>query len=221
MATSRKPITKLSNTVFPYRGKYRVQYFDSQGKIRTKTAATLKDAYKELALLEQQVSRGTHPIRGADLPTISEWLDSWYESRRNEVSPTTLWNFETTIRLHIKPALGELRLDKLTAAQVERHYKVLQETKSLSQGSIYKVHATLRHAFGAAVRGGLLHQTPMSGVKAPKQIKKPLETLTFEEVQLLSLRLGLRQGECLALTWADIDLERSSSRVKDGQHCSW
>ncbi len=230
MATNRKPITKLSSTVFPYRGKYRIQYFDAQGKIRTKTAATLKDAYKQLALLEQQVKLGTHPIRGADLPTLSEWLDSWYESRKNEVSPTTLWNFESTIRLHIKPELGEFRLDKLTGAQVEQHYRNLQEHKALSPGSIYKVHATLNHAIRAAVKGGLIIQSPMFGIKAPRQGKRHVETLTFEEVQsllnasrdlgaeavtrwLLALRLGLRQGECLALTWGDIDLDRGIVKV--------
>lgn len=225
MATGRKPIEKYSSTVFPYRGKFRVQYFDAQGRVRTKTAETLKDGYKLLALLEQQVNQGLHQIRVSDLPTLSEWLDSWYESRRSEVSPLTLWSFESTIRLHIKPELGHLRLDKVTSLQIQKLYLELAERKGLSQGSVYKVHATLNHAFGIALKGGLVNANPLARVKPPKPLRKPIQTLSGEEVRrlleastslgpesaarwFLSLRLGLRQGECLALTWSDVDLEQ-------------
>lgn len=230
MATNRKPITKLSSTVFPYRGKYRIQYFDAQGRIRTKTAETLKDAYKDLALLEQMVASGLHSPVANNLPTLSEWLSAWYESRKSEVSPSTLWNFESTIRLHINPHLGHLRLDKVSALQIERLYAYLSDNKGLSQGSIYKVHATLSHAFGAALKGKLLVTSPLKSIRAPRVHKKAIETLSGQEVRrilrvahelgpeaevrwLLSLRLGLRQGEALALLWSDIDLEQGTLKV--------
>jgi hypothetical protein len=60
-----KTNSKKSSSIFPYRGKWRIQYLDLQGKVRTKTASTKEDAYKQLGTLEHLKASGELPRRAA------------------------------------------------------------------------------------------------------------------------------------------------------------
>jgi integrase len=221
----RRPRRRAS--IFPYRGKWRIQYWDGDGKLRTKTAESEGDAYKSLAILEQLIASNSLPKHRSLIPTTGEWLDAWYESRRVEVRPSTLWGFETMIRNHLKPALGDVPLDVLTAQMVEGLYETLRREKNLTEATILKAHCVLNHACKRAVRLGLLQTNPLTYVKAPRRKPVPIIALTLDEVQrvlavvrtlsaeeqsrwLMALRLGMRQGECLALTFSDIDWDRRS-----------
>lgn len=228
MAT--KSIIKKSPTIFPYRGKWRIQYFDSEGRIRTKTAETQKDAYKDLAVLEQLIASGRLPKKLQDLPTLGDWLTTWCESRKGEIREITRIGFEASIRLHIIPALGKMRIDQVTTFQIEQLYKNLMKDKGLSPATIHRMHALLKHSFGLAMRYGFLTNNPMTFVKVPKKETPRIEALTLEEIKailsaarakgdvaylrwLLALRLGMRQGECLALTVGDINLSQGTLSI--------
>src|SRR5208283_5450953 len=73
------------------------------------------------------------------------------------------------VRLHVFPALGHLRLARLTPVAVEAFYKDLQT--SLSGATIVFIHRMLHKAFRDAVRKGLLMRNPASSefVDAPKK----------------------------------------------------
>lgn len=223
-------IQRKSPTVFPYRGKWRIQYVDPSGRNRTKTAATKKDAYRELVNLEQQMALGLVDRPSHEIPTLSSWLETWLASRESEVRSTTYLGFESTIRLHIRPHIGGLRLDLVRVQDVERAYRVLANESKLSPATIRKVNAVLNQAYSTAVRYGYVVRNPMDGVRIPRGTTVKRQTLTSDEVRrildsasaadddsyprlLLALRLGMRQGECLALTWADVDLAEGLVRI--------
>ena len=225
-----KIITKKSPTIFPYRGKWRIQYFDSEGRIRTKTAESQKDAYKDLAILEQLIASGRLPKRLQDLPTLGDWLQTWVEGRKGEIREITRIGFEASIRLHIIPALGSMRIDQVTTFQVEQLYKKLMKEKALSPATIHRIHALLKHSFGLAMRYGFIKTNPMQYVKVPKKETPRIEALTLDEINailsvarnkgdvaylrwLLALRLGMRQGECLALTLGDVNLAQGTISI--------
>jgi integrase len=226
----RKPIVKRSSSIFPYRGKWRIQYLDLQGQVRTKTAATKEDAYKQLGALEHLKASGELPRRSQDLPSVSEWLDYWLELRKPELREVTWQGFEASARLHIKPALGELGIDAVSVSHIEGLYRALAKDKKLSSSTIHRMHAMLRHSFTMAFRHGYLSTNPVSMVKLPKREKAQVETLSLDELKLvlthlqtsppivrlrwlLALRLGMRQGECLALTMEDFDLGHGVVRI--------
>jgi integrase len=219
--SNTKPIKKRS-TIFPYRGKWRIQYFDLDGKVRTKTVATKQDAYKDLVILEQLVASGALPKRSQDVPMFSDWLLDWVDSRRNEVRPVTLWGFESTTRLHLLPSLGHLRLNQISTLTIEHLYNRLIAEKNLSRGSIQKIHSILSHSLEKACRHGFIDSNPAQYVKLPKSQSPKIHVFGLEEIAkllqvaaqfgplaefrwLLALRYGLRQGECLALEWCDLD----------------
>ena len=56
--------------------------------------------------------------------TVSEYLDSWLKgSVRGSVRQSTFDRYEIAVRVHIKPALGRLRLKKLTPAHLAGFYQ--------------------------------------------------------------------------------------------------
>lgn len=221
--SSTKPIKK-SITIFPYRGKWRIQFFDSDGNLRTKAVNSKEDAYKYLHIAEQLIATGKLPLRPTDIPYFEDWIWQWFESRRNEVRPITLVGFESTIRLHLLPGLRNSRLDKISTMTLENLFKSLMVEKRLSASSVHKIQALLSHSFSLAMRFGYVSSNPARNVKLPKITRERQQVLSAEQISVLleeaselglrshlrwvlALRYGLRQGECLALIWSDFDLE--------------
>jgi integrase len=224
METTMTPIRRKA-TVFPYRGKYRVQYLDTFGRQRTKTAPTQQAAYQFLAEIEGHFRTGHLNLPSNQIPQLSQWLWYWLESRKLELSPTSVWGYQTHIDKYLIPALGQSRLDQVTTGQLAELYRYLQQEVGLSPGTVRKVHALLSGVFSMAVSRGVILHSPVSKLKPPKYIPKVREVFSAQEVDrilseasnqtakahlrwLLALRYGMRQGEVLGLKVSDFDLKK-------------
>jgi integrase len=102
-------------------------------------------------------------------------------------------------------------------------------SEGLSASTVGHTHVILKQAMNAAVRDKHLRDNPLDEVTPPKQkgIEKSvlaaeqvnylLETVRgdrFECAFVLCALVGLRIGECLALTFDSLDLERGTIRVE-------
>src|SRR5215218_8091093 len=84
--------------------------------------------------------------------TVGEYLDSWLKgSVRGSVSQSTFDRYEIAVRVHIKPALGRLKLKKLTPAHVQGFYRDRLAAGS-APASVNKLHVTVNKALDQAVR---------------------------------------------------------------------
>ena len=52
--------------------------------------------------------------------TVGQFLQAWLTALKSDVTPATFISYESTVRLHLIPAIGDLRLSKLGAAHVQR-----------------------------------------------------------------------------------------------------
>ena len=87
------------------------------GKTQAEVKNKLNTALEELKRIDVIVS---------DQMTTGEWLDTWLENyARPVMRATTYNNYETLIRLHIKPYIGEVKLNKLTTLQIQKLYNKL------------------------------------------------------------------------------------------------
>jgi integrase len=223
--------TRRQASVFPYRGKWRVQYLDTFGRARTLTAESRQDAYLKLADVEGQIRQGFIKPQSKEMPSFGQWLDYWLGKRRAELNPTTYWGYESTIRIWIKPAMGHLRLDTVTARQLQDFYHFLQESHGLANGTIRRTHSLLSGCFSFALKQGLLTHSPISGVVKPRLERKPIEVFTRGEVTellqiakqkgpkaelrwILALRYGMRQGEVLGLKFSDFDVLNRTLKIE-------
>lgn len=225
----QKPIRKQA-TVFPYRGKWRIQYLDHQGRSRTLTAETKQEAYFRLAEIEGQARRGFLSPMGKEMPTFSLWVDYWLEHKEKELSPITHLGYVATAKNYLKPAFGHIKLNHITARQIQGFYEHLQNSYKLKSGTIRKIHAMLSGMFGLAVRQGILLHSPVKSVVQPRLSHPSKTVLTEAQVNqvlnaasqktprehlrwILALKYGLRQGEALGLKFLDFDLANRTLQI--------
>lgn len=196
------------------------------GKRRTKRIVRKQRnaVIEELRKIRGQVAAGRIP--DTNTTTVAKWLDYWHEAilPMRKVSPDTIDSYESVIRLHIKPALGALRLDKVTPAAVRDLYKAMHD-KGITR-TAQKADQVLRLAFKAAVREGLIYGNVMDRVDKPLHSKKEGQSFapavamhlitTAEKTQgvmwaarwALGFVTGARESEVLGLERDRVDLDR-------------
>ena len=159
--------------------------------------------------------------------TVGQYLDRWLaDSLRGTVRESTRVRHEINIRVHISPALGNVRLKSLTSAHVRSLHREKLDAK-LAPATVRKIHSTLHKALAQAVADGLIPRNA-ADVKAPRPAPEEMRPLSegearvllkvargdrFEPLYLLAVTTGLRRGELLGLRWDDVDLERGTLRV--------
>jgi integrase len=132
------------------------------------------------------------------VPTVGTYADEWVAGLK--LAASTIAGYKKIIRNHIRPQLGSIRLDKLTATRIARHYRDLEDHgrndqygkgKPLSANSVHKVHVVLGAILDAAIDDGHLTVNPAKKkrtVKPPKssevRAQKPeIATWTAEQLQ--------------------------------------
>ena len=174
--------------------------------------------------------------------TVGQWLDTWMENyAKLQVRASSYKTYQGFIENHIKPALGDVPLEKLTAMNLQRLYKYLLESgrvectearnkpKGLSVKTVRNINQMISSALNCAVEQRLIPANPTKGCVLPKLERKEMKILPpeslgtfFEEAQrsgvfelyYIDLATGLRRGELLGLKWNDIDLDKGIIHVR-------
>src|SRR5215212_2298203 len=224
-----------TGTVYPRKNKsgkvigYRGSYFDPTGKRRYVSAKRKGDAEKALRQAMADADRGL--VFDADNLKVGEYLDRWLaDSVSDTVKATTFERYEQITRIHLKPALGRVKLKALTPAHVRGLYREKLEAGS-SARTVRYIHTTLHKALKQAVMDGLIPRNVTEAVKPPRPSREEMHPLTPEQAKhllevahdtgdrlealyVLAIHTGLRQGELLGLKWDDVDLDEGSLQVR-------
>ena len=165
----------------------------------------------------------------SDKITVGDYLDRWYaDVAVNTLRPKTLESYVGTIRLHIKPEIGSIKLTSLRPDQIQAMY-----TRKLNQGlsnrSVQYIHAILHRALSQAEMWGLVSRNMADLVRAPVVRRSVPKTLTPEQAKVLldsvkgdrlyplyvlAISVGMRMGELLGLHWEDVDLQSGTLSVQ-------
>ncbi len=208
-----------------YMARYTVQTPTGR-KRKTLYGKTRREVDEKLT--RAKADRDDGLIFDADNLTVGRYLERWLtDSVRDTVKATTYESYERLIRLHLVPTLGRLKLKNLTTTHVRGLYREKLD-HGLSPTSVQRVHALLHKALQQAVNDGLVPRNVTEAVRAPKQSRKEIPTLTREQARaflevakgdrletlyVLAIHTGLRQGELLGLKWDDVDLDRGTLQV--------
>lgn len=125
---------------------------------------------------------------------FGDYLDSWINKKRDfqKIKPSTLTNYSQNIENHIKPALGKLRIQKLTpkilndfyAAKLSEEIKITKDRKKKREAkTVMKLHAIIRNALKHAVREGLVSRNVAEDTDKPKPKKHELSVLTEQQLR--------------------------------------
>ena len=170
--------------------------------------------------------------------SVGDWLKRWLENGRGATGapwrPKTAEFNALMVRYYSRP-LHEIRLADLTEADVRAWLAGLgrKDGKPMKATARHDVHITFAAALNAAVRQRHLERSPIAGVRLTELSppKRLTENVTWtraevdrfvagikgdrhEALYLVAVALGLRQGEILGLTWADVDLDGERLHVR-------
>jgi integrase len=174
-------------------------------------------AIRKLKKLRADVDAGRIVATGST--TVEKWLDHWIENiHRRKIRPGTYASYERIIRLHIKPHIGQRRLDQLTAAHVRQMHDAIESSRNAQIA-----HDVLTRALTDAEREGMIGRNVATLVDKPGHVAAEREPLTADQAKQLlrsaiavrdplatrwaaALLLGARQAELLGLQWSRVDL---------------
>lgn len=194
---------------------------------RSVYGSTQQEVRKKLAEITTQIDAGTY--KDPCKLTLTQWLDIWSADYLGDIRPKTIESYKCQIENHIRPSLGAAKLEALAAPDIQRFYNGLSKEKNgkpgLSPKSIKIVHGVLHRALGQAVALGYIRSNPTDYCTLPRVTRKELKPLDenstrlfleaikghpFENVYLVTLFTGMREGEVLGLTWDCIDFDRGT-----------
>lgn len=198
---------------------------------RTRKEVNQKAKHAQLDFL----SNGSTIKRKVVIKTFKELSHLWLETYKLTVKPQTYDATVTRLNRHITPTLGNMKVDKITASDIQ----MLINRLSKYYVNYTAVRSVIRKILQQGVLLGLIDYNPARDIILPRKqpnakkkvkfidpsdLKSFLEhlessqhkryNLYFDAVlyQLL-LSTGLRIGEACALEWGDIDLENGTIAI--------
>ena len=149
-------------------------------------------------------------------------------------SENTRSTYQGNLDHWIFPALGDLKMPDITAANIDALLLSMQ-SQGKAQSTCVKVYTVLHSLFKMAFMTDVVPQNPMDKVPRPRPRKdevqkKEVEAYTVEEVQRILaglekeplkwqafLRLlidtGIRRGEACAIQWKDVDFQENTITI--------
>ena len=194
-------------------------------------------AERELRHVLADVERGIwrppepepEPEQPREVPTFHRFASDWLATRKPELRPRTVEDYEWALSYHLLPFFRDHRLTAITVAEVDRFKAAKLREGKLGAAQVNKVLKLLAQIIDMAIEYELIDRAnPARGRRRRVKVSKPRRTWVEPE-QLMALidgadtymrpilatlaGAGLRVGEAIALEWRDVNLATGILRV--------
>ena len=196
---------------------------------------------REAYATERQSIREFERKRKAGSVTLKEFVDmAWFpvHVQNGEASVNSVKFYEHTSRI-VCDRMGNMKLEDITTYECAQFVSYLNNEAKTVHGEPYSktsrmhIFGTLRNILRTAKRWKYIKYDPtedLEGKERPHREKKPVEYLTIDEADkflnallkepikkraLFTLLIyeGMRRGEAVALTWADVNMEQMTITI--------
>ena len=158
--------------------------------------------------------------------TLGEFCKDWLKTKKPQLRPGTVLLYENTIHRLLDcfdPDILISRITPIEAAKFVSGLKHMARDMALSNASRHRALRNCRTMFNDAITWQLIKNNPFKTMKSPKcsvkrwhylqaaEFSKLLDaapSLRWKSLYALAYTAGLRLGEALNLTWADVDLDK-------------
>ena len=171
-----------------------------------------------------------------------DWLDVWFANYIEPSSKTkTCERYSEIIEKHLKVKLGEYELEELSPIVIQKYITELMQSGNLTTGkglaanSVNGIITVIQNSLKLAYTLGELKEYTTDKIRRPKTKEKEVSCFSLAEQKkieqaalsskkrkfigiVICLYSGLRIGELLALTWADIDFTKGTLAVNKTCH---
>jgi integrase len=161
--------------------------------------------------------------------TVLDACQHWLSDVRSlqPMKPKTRAGYQHAIDKSIKPHLGKKKLVDLKRGDIQKMYASLTNAGK-SFYVLKEVRAVLNGAMNEAILANKIQVNPVSAVKLPQKPRVKPTYFDTNQAQaillkaeargelarwLIAIQLGLRQGECLGLSWEDVELDGETPTI--------
>lgn len=163
---------------------------------------------------------------------LAEWYFENYAPE--ELKPTTIMNYKSQYKNHISPFLGHKKLKEITTPLLTEFLRQLGQQYNLNPATIRKIYIVVQSIYRRALQQGFAKENPCQNVIIPKKKDTGKRySLTEEETKrfiklvnekswdndvkrilMVLLFTGMRIGECLGLSWEDVNFEEKTIFIR-------
>lgn len=193
-----------------------------------------KELKRQSVLFEEACMKGFQ----SKAVKFETFCEEWFEEYAKTNLRNTTYERLLQLRGRIYPAIGHMRMDKITPRQIQAFVNSLSKDGANERTGKPLAPKTIRHnlslisdVFSYAVKMGVVAENPCSKVTIPKgevkekQIYTPAEVerfltllndepLKYRTFFYLMIYSGFRRGEMLGLEWKDVDFENNIISVR-------
>jgi integrase len=166
---------------------------------------------------------------------VGRYLEDWLAGKR-KLRPSTRRSYESHIRVHLAPRIGQLRLSDLRADHLDAAYDSIRQgmdgQRPPSPATVRRIHATLHSALASAYKRRLIPMNvagqvelesvkrPVRGIWTPAELGRFLDHAQHDRLGAAYYLLaftGMRRGEMCGLRWNNVDLDAGIAHINQ-QH---
>ena len=184
---------------------------------------------------EKREQQHRYAMEEAQIKTFRQYCEMVFmPALEIRCAENTRESYAGNLRIWIYPAVGEIKLPEITAAQISALLLSMQ-SQGKAHGTVVKAYTVLQAVFKMAFMSDVIERNPMDKVERPrprkgekkeaaanaytaKELQHILSCLNDEPlkwrtmVQLLA-DTGMRRGECCGLQWKDIDFQQNTITI--------
>jgi integrase len=209
----------------PRTGRWEARYRDPNGGQRTRTFDRRSEAKAFLAKAEADVRRGSWLDPALAERPFKEVAAAWLASNPHK-QRTTYTRDAAAIRVHMLPALSEVRIGQVRPTDVQGVVQRMR-ARGLGARAIRTNYGVLRAILNWAVTNDIIDRSPCRGIRLPEltAVKKPVvsadDIIRLADAMAIDHRvavflgaLGLRQAEVFGLRVGSINFLRRTVTVE-------
>lgn len=208
-------------------GRFDAGYTRTGGRRRkTVVATTEADCKRRLKLAIRAHEDGTGDLDTRT--TLKAWCDEWLPRAQARLRPSSFTADRSAVTNWIIPAIGHRKLSELTAADVRKVHTAMRKAGK-KPSTATRAHNVLAKILKDARRDG--HQVPAAATDVPPPTAglTDRDAIPLEDAALIiawitehrsdrtrwaaALLQGMRQAECLGLTWDAVNLEAGTADI--------
>lgn len=187
----------------------------------TVSAKTEAECRRKLQAKQKQIAAEGPPAERSRRTTVKAWADEWLPMHAARVRPKTYATDASAVRRWIVPTIGSRLLADVSPSDVRRLTNAIRDADRSTTTARY-VQGVLRRMLQAARVEG--HEVPVRALETPSpgRAASDRDAVSTDDARAILIRAaelddgsrwvaallqGMRQGECLGLTWDAVDLD--------------
>lgn len=223
----------------PGSGRYRIDYYDADGKRHREMVGSEKLALRVYRQRRTEIWEGRFQPKREPKLTLRELAEKRMESKKPHLSSRSYETDEARLD-RILMALGDAPAAKLSAAKIEAFLRGLldphavgkgKEPRGAAKSTANRYRSLLSSIFSHGMRAGLVGRNPVKQIDRMREPAGRVRFLDVEEERAiraaaaavhpghgfeidLAIHTGMRRGEQWGLRWQDVDFENSIAHVE-------